>query len=416
MKIWDKKTQQEIMDRVFSALKRNVDYFEENILGVPASHLDSRVFSQDAAFLSEAPYISSLIHNPNHIGCHTMGSSESFFKGTQDIERELLELCSIDILKGNPGVFDGYVASGGTEANLQAVWIYRNYFIEKYGASNKEIGILCSADSHYSVDKASDIFGIDCIKVPVDFNTRETDPVQLWEIIESEKKDGVKYFIVIANMMTTLFGSVDDVDMYVKVLKDQGCEYKIHIDAAFGGFFYPFSAPGNSMDFSNPEINSVTLDAHKMAQAPYGTGIFLIRKGYMQYARTSQASYVQGEDNTLIGSRSGANAIAVWMILMKTGPYGWEEKIFVLLKRSDWFCQQLSDYGIEYYRHPQSNIIAIKQQYVPIETARKFGLVPDHHQKTNWYKVVVMEHVTIENLKPLLDELKAHDSHSSRLK
>ena len=37
-----------------------------------------------------------------------MGSSESFFKGTQAIERDLLNICAIDILKGKEEEHDGY--------------------------------------------------------------------------------------------------------------------------------------------------------------------------------------------------------------------------------------------------------------------------------------------------------------------
>ena len=61
------------------------------------------------------------------------------------------------------------------------------------------------------------------------------------------------------------------------------------------------------------------------AQAPYGTGIFIARKGLIAYTNTA-AGYVEGDDFTLIGSRSGSNAVAVWMILMTNGPYGWQEK------------------------------------------------------------------------------------------
>ncbi len=143
-----------------------------------------------------------------------------------------------------------------------------------------------------------------------------------------------------------------------------------------------------------------------MAQAPYGTGIFLIRKGFMHHAKTQEASYVEGEDFTLIGSRSGANAIAVWMILSKNGPYGWQEKIFILQKRTEWMCKQLAQIGIKFYRHPKSNIIAIKSKYLKSATASKFGLVPDNHSSPNWYKIVIMEHVTIEKLTLLIEEIK----------
>ena len=99
-----------------------------------------------------------------------------------------------------------------------------------------------------------------------------------------------------------------------------------------------FSNQDNKLNFSNEFVSSVTLDAHKMAQAPYGTGIFLIRKGLMHYATTAEASYVEGSDCTLIGSRSGANAISIWMILSTYGPHGWMEKIFILQKRElHWF-------------------------------------------------------------------------------
>ncbi|HFA48173.1 MAG TPA: aspartate aminotransferase family protein [Bacteroidetes bacterium] len=406
MQNWKKLSPKEIKKRVFKALGENVDYYDQNILGVPASHLDSKVFYQDAPFLKDAPFISTMVHNPNHIGCHTLGESEHFFKGTQDIEREVIGICAVDILNGKPGEQDGYVASGGTEANMQAIWIYRNYFIEKYSADISEICILCSADAHYSMPKAANVFNVEYKSIPVNETTRQADKEILVAIIDELKKAGKKYFIVVVNMMTTMFGSVDDVDGCTHILDEMDCIYKLHVDGAYGGFFYPFSENNNRLDFSNPKVTSITLDAHKMAQAPYGTGIFLIRKNYLQYANTKEASYVEGEDTTLIGSRSGANAVAIWMILSSYGPYGWKEKIFILLKRTDWLCEQLKKENIGFYRHPKSNIVTIKSKYVSSEIANEFGLVPDNHHRPKWYKIVVMEHVHIENLIPLIEKLK----------
>ena len=182
--------------------------------------------------------------------------------------------------------------------------------------------------------------------------------------------------------------------------------FKIHIDGAFGGFYYPFSNEDNELNFLNEYVSSVTLDAHKMAQAPYGTGIFIIRKGFMKYVNTEQASYVVGQDSTLIGSRSGANAISVWMILMKNGPFGWFEKIYILQKRTKWFCKKLEELSIDFYRFQASNIITIKSEFISKEIAKKFGLVPDNHLNPKWYKIVVMNHVSIEKLKLLINDIK----------
>jgi glutamate/tyrosine decarboxylase-like PLP-dependent enzyme len=184
------------------------------------------------------------------------------------------------------------------------------------------------------------------------------------------------------------------------------CLFKLHVDGAYGGFYYPFSNESSSYTFKNEHISSFTLDAHKMAQAPYGTGVFLMRKGLIQYANTKEASYVEGEDFTLIGSRSGANAVAVWMILMKNGPFGWQEKVFILQKRCQWMCEQLNDIGVDYYRNDFSNIITIRSEFVEAALAKKYGLVPDNHKNPKWFKIVVMDHVTIEKLIPLVEELK----------
>lgn len=403
---WKKLNKSAIKQRVFEAVNKNVDFYNQTKLGVPGSHLDDKVFYQDVPFLEDAPFLTTLIHNPNHIGCHTLGQSEPFFRGTQEIEQELIALCAEDILHGEPGGFDGYVASGGTEANIQAIWIYRNYFRTEFDAAPHEIAILCSEDAHYSMSKAADVLGVEMAVAEVDPDTRELIADSVQDVVNQHKEKGVKYFVVVANMMTTMFGSVDDAQLYVQVMKESGLEFKLHIDGAYGGFIYPFTNPEHDLDFRNPHISSVTLDAHKMVQAPYGTGIFLIRKGWMKYANNKNASYVEGEDYTLIGSRSGANAVAVWMILMTYGRYGWEEKMSILMKRTDWLVKQLDHLNIRYYRNPFSNIVTIRAAHVNQEIASEFGLVPDNHHQPKWYKVVLMEHVTIEKLMPLVEQLK----------
>ncbi len=406
MKYWKKLSEKEIRKRVAEALDKNIDYRDKTILGVPASHLDEKVFYGNAAFLKDAPFLSTMIYNPNHIGCHTLGESESFFTGTQEIEKELIALIGEDILKGKPDGQDGYIASGGTEANIQAAWIYRNMFMEEYGAIHEQICIVGSEDCHYSIHKAANLLNISFFKAPVDFLTRSVRPESFEKTINKAKSEGKRHFVCIVNMMTTMFGSVDDIEMMVNVLKSQQVDYKVHVDGAYGGFVYPFSCKDNKLDFSNPEISSVTLDAHKMVQAPFGTGVFLARKGLMKYVYTREAQYVQGLDATLIGSRSGANAIAVWMILMSYGPNGWYEKIHILQYRTDWLCRQLDEKGISYFREPYSNQVAIEGKYLEKKLVEKYGLVPDTHGNLpKWYKIVVMEHVTVDVLAPFVAEL-----------
>lgn len=406
MKFWKKLTQNERILRVERALKENVNFSNDASLGYPASKLDGKVFYDNAPFLKDAPVLSTYVANPNHIGCHTLGTSEKAFKGTQEIEREVLEILAVDVFKAEPNSYDGYIAPGGTEANIQALWVYRNYFKNEFQAKMDEIVILASEDTHYSIAKGSNLLGIDWLSIPVDFETRQINPNVLIQSIEEAKNQGKKYFITVINMGTTMFGSVDSVETFAEALTSTSVHFKIHVDGAYGGFVFPFLNPNHDLHFGNPLISSITIDAHKMLQAPYGTGIFLCRKGLIEHVLTQEAAYVEGMDLTLCGSRSGANAVAVWMILTTYGPNGWFEKVKVLQMRTNWLCEKLKDMHIAFFREPAMNLVTIKAQYIPDDLALKYDLVPQKHDASNqWYKIVLMEHVEIEHLEQLLEAL-----------
>lgn len=384
-----------------------MSYIDKSVLGVPGSHLDSRVFNQDATFLDEAPFLRSLLENPNHIGCHTLGESEPFFSGTHDIERELLSIGAIDIFKAQNDMYDGYVASGGTEANINAIWIYRNYFQRKMKAGLENIVIICSQDTHYSIDKAANLLSLDITKIPVQENDRSINRTIFEEEIQIQKKRGKTCFILICNMMTTMFGSVDDIKMAHDVLESANVAFKVHVDAVYGGFYYPFAVQNNLITFENPHICSFSVDAHKVLQSPYGTGIFLVRKDMIQYANIENAKYVKGEDCTLVGSRSGANAIAIWMILCSYGREEWEQKIEQAQSKTSMVTDELDRLGVIYYRNPHANIIAMKNDFISKDIAKKYYLVPDNHASPSWQKIVVMEHVTTDQIQNFIEDLSA---------
>jgi glutamate/tyrosine decarboxylase-like PLP-dependent enzyme len=407
MLYWKKISQKEKLARIQNALTENVNFAHDITLGYPASKLDGKVFYSDAPFLKDAPVLQTYVANPNHIGCHTVGDSESAFSGTQEIEREALNVLAVDVFKAKPNSFDGYIAPGGTEANIQAIWMYRNYFMYQKEAKANEIVIIASEDTHYSIPKGANLLMLDWLKIPVDFSSRVICKESLENIILDAKQQGKKYFIVVANMGTTMFGAVDNPEDYIQVLEKNNLEYKLHIDGAYGGFIYPFNDTKSTLNFDNPKVSSITIDAHKMLQAPYGTGIFICRKGLIENVLTKEAEYVEGMDLTLCGSRSGANAVAVWMILFTYGPHGWFEKIRVLQMRTQWLCDQLDQLGVKYFRNPYMNIVTIQAEFIEKALVEKFDLVPQTHGDGNkWYKIVIMDHVEIEHLSTFINDLK----------
>ena len=407
MQFWKKITPTERQIRIQKALGENVNFSHDASLGYPASKLDGKVFNEEAQFLKDAPILQTYVANPNHIGCHTFGTSKKAFRGTQEIEREVLNVLAVDVFKAEPNSFDGYIAPGGTEANIQAIWMYRNYFMNKLNTSLSEIAIIASEDTHYSIPKAANLLMLDWLKIPVDFETRTIDIFALENSIINAKKRGKKYFIVVSNMGTTMFGAIDNPNDYVEILEKHDLKYKLHIDAAYGGFVYPFSNKASEINFENPKISSITIDAHKMLQAPYGTGVFICRKGLIENVLTKEAEYVEGMDLTLCGSRSGANAVAVWMILFTYGPFGWCEKIRILQMRTEWLCEQLDALHVKYFREPFMNIATIQAEYITPELVKKFDLVPQKHDENNqWYKIVIMDHVEIDHLMAFITDLK----------
>jgi len=388
---------------VFRALGANLSYSRGEVLGFPGSFLDREVFPEEP-FLREMPYLSCLRENPNHIGCHTLTQAEVAFAGTQRLEVELLRICAEEIMGAPAGGFDGHVCGGGTECNIEALWIQRNRL---RGGGAGEIAVIHSEDAHYSIPKACDLLGLTPLPVPVDEVTRQMPPGALRERVLGARARGVEAFVLVLTMGTTLFGCIEDIDGACRVLDGIGVDARIHVDAAFGGFIYPFTARENRLDFRHPRVDSITMDGHKMLQAPYGTGVFLVRKGLIEHICTEEASYVHGKDYTLCGSRSGANAVALWMILRSYGSEGGKEFLGALLARTDALCRGLDAAGIRYFRDPAMNVVTIRAGQIPPWVAEKYMLVPDRHGAPTWWKAVVMDHVHEATLARFLEDLAA---------
>lgn len=406
---WKKRPLDEINRRVFEAIDGNANYQNDSILGLPASYLDQEQFSFKVPFLKDSPFLSALVHNPNHIGCHTYSQGESYFKGTQALEVDMLRVCAEDIFGAQSGEYDGYVAPGGTEANIQAQWIFRNYLQKEKGVLAHEIGLIFSSDTHYSAYKGCNILGLKPIVVDI---LEQSDLMRGWDFdhleqqLKAAKNSGIKHMIVHLSMGTTMFGSIDRPAPILAIIKQYYPDCFVHVDAAFGGFIYPFTKPNTRLTFANPDIHSVTMDGHKMLQAPYGTGVFLCRKGLINYAQTEEASYVQGTDFTLCGSRSGANAIALWMILMTHGHDGWKKQMDMLIEKTDYICKGLDVLGVAYFRNPYMNIVTMKARYISMPLAQKYHLVADNFDAPQWWKIVTMMHVGTQGIDGFLEDLK----------
>src|SRR5690606_37789035 len=135
-------------------------------------------------------------------------------------------ICAEQIFGGEPNQQDGYVTPGGTEANIQAMWTYRNYFMQKKGAKASEIAVIYSQDSHYSMPKGVNLLGLTSRILKVEDATRQIEHTDLENAVSELQAQGIKHFIFVLNLSTTMFGSVDDLDSITSFLKSNNIDFK----------------------------------------------------------------------------------------------------------------------------------------------------------------------------------------------
>lgn len=70
--------------------------------------------------------------------------------------------------------------------------------------------------------------------------------------------------------------------------------------------------------------------------------------------------------------RGVSYVVAVWMLLREAGSEGLIARCRHLLDRTERLCTRLNSLGIEYYRHPAMNHVAIRSTYIKEALAEKY--------------------------------------------
>lgn len=281
----------------------------------------------------------------NNIGTHTRGISESGFETVQEMERDVIHMVA-NVLGGTTDGVDGFFCGGATEANLQGIWIGREWLQHRSDPLGRGIVVLVTPLFHYSINKAAEMLNLGhpqwlrcprCHKdhsfVPdqtgsgvnmVGMNERgEMSVEDLERVFRLRYEEGFRRFMVVPTAGTTTFGSVDpisEIDAFVdRVHRETSASVYMHVDAAFGGFTIPFVNPDLPIAFQNSNVMSVSVDADKMGQMPYPAGMFLARKG-LQSLVARKVNYVRGsQDDTVPGSRTGVTPVLAWRYYQEIG-------------------------------------------------------------------------------------------------
>jgi len=200
----------------------------------------------------------------------------------------------------------GHLTSGGTMANLEALWVAGQLAPKK--------AIVASEQAHYTHKRISGVLQLPFEAIPCDARGR----ISVEALENRLVKGGVG--AVVATVGTTATGSVDPLEEIL----DLGKKYhvRVHADAAYGGYF---ALAGNLSGETRAafdrlgQADSIVIDPHKHGLQPYGCGCVIFRDlavGRL-YKHESPYTYFTSQELhlgeiSLECSRAGASAVALW--------------------------------------------------------------------------------------------------------
>ncbi len=246
--------------------------------------------------IARLAYALSLWINPNN---HALDGGRASSRMEKEAVAEIARMFGWD-------THLGHLTSGGTMANLEALWIAGQL---KPGAA-----VLASSQAHYTHGRVSAVLKLPFESVACDRFGR-MDPAAL----ESRLKAG-GVGTVVATLGTTAIGAVDPLPGILKLRERH--DFRLHADCAYGGYYVLADnlAPDARAAFDRlDEVDSIVIDPHKHGLQPYGCGCVLFRDPAVgsHYRHDSPYTYFSSGDMhlgeiSLECSRPGAAAVALW--------------------------------------------------------------------------------------------------------
>jgi glutamate decarboxylase len=275
----------------------------------------------------------------------------------------------------------GAFCSGGTIANITALWLARNRMCapdgDFGGIANEGIfkalkhlnceglTVLVSRRAHYSIPKAVDVLGLgrdNLILVDTDDNNR-VDMRSLRNACARVESENKKVLALVGIAGTTETGTVDPLEEMADLARDIGCHF--HVDAAWGGPTL-FSDTNRWRLRGIERADSVTIDAHKQLYVPMGVGMVMFKDPQAVSAIEHHAAYILRPGSkdlgthTLEGSRPG-KAMLVHAGLHIIGRRGYELLIDQGIERAQNFADMISAHpDFELITAPELNILTYR--------------------------------------------------------
>ncbi|MBC8522075.1 MAG: tyrosine decarboxylase MfnA [Methanomicrobia archaeon] len=371
--------------------------------GMSREGIESLLQEKKLKDLSYKRVLSSMCTYPHEIAAYAhnkflesnLGDS-GLFPGTKEMEDEVIRM--IGALLGNENAF-GYVSTGGTESNIQAIRAVRN---RKRREGLSGMNIIVPETAHFSFDKIADILCIEVRKAALDVELR-VDVNSVEELIDD------KTICVVGIAGTTEFGQIDPIKELSEIAKDEGIF--LLVDAAFGGFVIPFLEAKYEFDFSLDGVSSISIDPHKMGMSTISAGCILFREELYLEELTVLTPYLTTKEQcSLIGTRSGASAAATFAVLKYLGSEGLKEIVRECMRLTRLLVRGAKEIGIRPVIEPVMNVVTLS--FPAAEVERVANALEERGWRVSVTRVpkalrlVIMPHVKEETVKLFLEDLE----------
>jgi glutamate decarboxylase len=295
----------------------------------------------------------------------------------------------------------GILVSGGTTANITALWCARN---KSLGPKNEFLGIekeglgaalnfygykgavvIGSELMHFSFEKVADLMSISTqglIKIPVDSNNR-VDVQALRQAVTDCRQQNLHIIAIVGIAGTTDSGSIDPLEDIAKIAQENNVHF--HVDAAWSGPVI-FSRQHRHKLAGIEQADSVTIDGHKQLYLPMGIGMVFFREPHIASSIEKQASYTMRKGSfdlgkrALEGSRPGMS-LFLHAGLNLIGLKGYEFLIDEGIRKTQYMAARISAMPeFELLAEPDTNLLIYR--YIP-EKFREFAVKKQLNETSN---------------------------------
>jgi glutamate decarboxylase len=266
---------------------------------------------------------------------------------TAEIEQRCIRMLA-DLFHA-PGETTGARTQGSSEAimlgALSLKWKWRERR-QAAGLSVDRPNLVFGGDVHVVWEKFCRYFDVEPRIVPLQENKYTIGPDDVEPHLD-ENTIGVA-----AVLGTTFTGHMDDVrgidELLTGLQKEKGLEVPLHVDAASGGFVWPFLYPESAWDFRLESVRSINVSGHKFGLVYPGIGWLVFReRGDLAEDLVFYENYLGKTDATftLNFSTGSAMVLAQYYNLVRLGREGYTYVMEIMQRNAEALAEHLRSSG-----------------------------------------------------------------------